>query len=108
MSEPTSNAEQTAVTFTAADWAQLHALADLLKRFIQSSREETAAIRESIRASDERLDRAVREAHGRIDQAHDRINRQDKLMARWIGSGVGIGASAIIVWAVLKFIFNRG
>ena len=94
----------TPVAFTLENWALLQSIptklseiAILLKESIEAQKEETAA-----------LHLALEKAHLRIDEAHARISKQDRLLSKWIGTGIGAGTSIVVGYAVLKFIFNRG
>lgn len=112
----TESPAQTEVRFTAADWAtlqtviptELKRISDLLAGSIEASKAETAAIRASIVASDARCEVALKAANDRIDAAHTKIDAQNVVIARWSAAGMACAACAAVIWAALKFVFDRG
>lgn len=115
MTLKTQPAHDTPVTFTAADWStlqnvpvELKAIREILSESVRASKEETAAIREAIKASDERCESQLAMANKRIDEAHKRLEVLDKRFGRWVAQVTAyVGAAgcfiAFLAWAAKAF-----
>ena len=115
MTLKTHTAHDTPVTFTASDWSllqnvptELRAIREILADSVKASKEETAAIRAAIKASDERCESQLAMANKRIDEAHKRLEVLDKRFGRWAAkltayAGAAACGTAAFVWAAKAF-----
>jgi hypothetical protein len=92
--------EDTHVTFTP-DWAKIC-------RVVESVPEELRGLREDVKTSNLAQAASIKLAHDRMDGIQLELRALAGMQTKWGAFGAGVCAVILAIWAVMKFVFNRG
>ena len=92
--------EDTHVTFTP-DWGKIY-------RVVEAVPEEIRGLREDLKASNLAQSASLKLAHDRMDGIQIEFRALAGMQTKWGAFGVGVCAVILAIWALMKFVFNRG
>jgi hypothetical protein len=92
--------EDTHITFTP-DWAKIC-------RVVESVPEELRGLRDDLKTSNLAQAASIKLAHDRMDGIQVELRALAGMQTKWGAFGAGVCAVILAIWAVMKFVFNRG
>lgn len=92
--------EDTHITFTP-DWAKIC-------RVVEAVPEEIRGLREDLKASNLAQAASIKLAHDRMDGIQIELRALAGMQTKWGAFGAGVCAVILAIWALMKFVFNRG
>ena len=92
--------EDTHVTFTP-DWAKIC-------RVVESVPEELRGLRDDLKTSNLAQAASIKLAHDRMDGIQLELRELAGMQTKWGAFGAGVCAVILAIWALMKFVFNRG
>jgi histone acetyltransferase (RNA polymerase elongator complex component) len=92
--------EDTHITFTP-DWAKIC-------RVVESVPEELRGLRDDLKTSNLAQTASIKLAHDRMDGIQIELRALAGMQTRWGAFGAGVCAVILAIWALMKFVFNRG
>ena len=92
--------EDTHITFTP-DWGKIY-------RVVEAVPEEIRGLREDLKASNLAQAASIKLAHDRMDGIQVELRALAGMQTKWGAFGAGVCAVILAIWALMKFVFNRG
>ena len=92
--------EDTQITFTP-DWAKIC-------RVVESVPEELRGLRDDLKTSNLAQAASIKLAHDRMDGIQGELRALAGMQTKWGAFGAGVCAVILAIWALMKFVFNRG